>query len=288
MTIQAGKDYISGFFRHRKWCLCVGFCLILTACSSGYAPVTDLSINQRRNVEIIRDGQSASATPPGYYRVQRGDTLYSIAFRYGIDYRQLAKKNNINNRYTIYPGQVLAVAASPVSQSKNTSTTVAKAPKANSQPSSSNQQNASKAPSTPKKTPAVSSPSKPKVATNTRVNWRWPATGKVIAGFSGEANKGINLAGKKGDPVYAAAAGNVVYAGSGLHGYGNLVIINHNQEYLSAYAHNSKILVKENENVKVGAKIAEIGNSGSVSTMLHFEIRKDGKPVNPLRYLPKR
>ncbi len=91
MTIQAGKDYISGFFRHRKWCLCVGFCLILTACSSGYAPVTDLSINQRRNVEIIRDGQSASATPPGYYRVQRGDTLYSIAFRYGIDYRQLEK-----------------------------------------------------------------------------------------------------------------------------------------------------------------------------------------------------
>lgn len=288
MIIRVGQHCISTLFRHLQRCLCVGFCLVLVACSSGYAPVTDLSINQRRNVEIIRDGQSSNVPPPGYYRVRRGDTLYSIAFRYGVDYRKLAQKNNISNRFTIFPGQLLAVAADPVAKSTQSSAVADKPSVVNRKSNSAAELDKSKVASTLKQGSSSIPPKKPIVTRDAPVNWRWPTTGKVIAGFSGEANKGINLAGKKGDPVYAAAAGNVVYAGSGLHGYGNLVIINHNQEYLSAYAHNSKILIKENDNVKVGAKIAEIGNSGSVSTMLHFEIRKDGKPVNPLRYLPKR
>ncbi|MEH6822933.1 MAG: peptidoglycan DD-metalloendopeptidase family protein [Motiliproteus sp.] len=120
--------------------------------------------------------------------------------------------------------------------------------------------------------------------------WRWPATGRVIQRFStkGKANSGLNISGYRGDPVFSAAAGLVVYAGNGLLGYGNLIIVNHNETFLSAYAHNDKLLVKEQDKVAIGQKIAEIGNSGVTRTMLHFEIRKEGKPVDPARYLPHR
>ena len=122
-----------------------------------------------------------------------------------------------------------------------------------------------------------------------KIDWTWPASGKVIAGFSENANlKGIDIAGKAGQPVLASAAGKVVYAGSGLRGYGKLVIIKHNQTYLSAYAHNSNLLVKEGQNVVRGQKIAEIGNTDSSQAKLHFEIRRLGKPVDPLKFLPER
>lgn len=282
----------------QQW-LISSIALLLIGCSSGYAPVTDLSINQNRRVEVVRGGQIQPA--PNQYRVRRGDTLYSIAFRYGLDYNQLAAQNNIRGNYTIYVGQLLTLKPSR----STTSTTLATHPSNTSSRTATNKtsttrskasaQTTTKSPSssntstkTPPKVAVASVPKTPtpnKASTSTAVQWRWPALGQLLRG---DTSRGINLAGNTGDPVFAAASGKVVYAGDGLHGYGNLIIINHNQDYLSAYAHNSKILVKENDFVKVGGKIAEIGNSGAVSTMLHFEIRKDGKPVDPLKYLPKR
>ena len=120
------------------------------------------------------------------------------------------------------------------------------------------------------------------------VEWMWPATGKVLAGFSKGANKGVDILGKVGDPVFASASGRVVYSGTGLRGYGKLIIIKHNDTYLSAYAHNSNLLVKEGQNVVKGQKIAEIGNTDSPQAKLHFEIRRQGEPVDPLKFLPER
>jgi lipoprotein NlpD len=120
------------------------------------------------------------------------------------------------------------------------------------------------------------------------VEWMWPATGRVLAGFSKGTNKGVDILGKVGDPVFASASGRVVYSGTGLRGYGKLVIIKHNDTYLSAYAHNSNLLVKEGQNVVKGQKIAEIGNTDSPQVKLHFEIRRQGEPVDPLKFLPER
>jgi lipoprotein NlpD len=124
--------------------------------------------------------------------------------------------------------------------------------------------------------------------TDERVDWTWPATGKVVATFNGASSKGVDIAGRAGDPVHAAAPGKVVYSGEGIPAYGKLVIIRHNGTYLSAYAHNSQILVKEGQTVAKGQKIAEVGSSGSEGPRLHFEIRRLGKPVDPLQYLPSR
>lgn len=145
-------------------------------------------------------------------------------------------------------------------------------------------------PETPAPPPVVSPPA---VASSGDIDWAWPAPGKVLAIFTEggdgrEANKGIGIAGKQGDPVLAAASGKVVYSGSGLRGYGNLVIVRHSAMFLSAYAHNSRILVKEGQMVTRGQKIAEIGNSDTDQTKLHFEIRQQGKPVDPLKFLPPR
>lgn len=268
------------------WCWLFA-ALGLVGCSTGYAPVTDRSITQKRNVDVVssRDRRAKAQAPSsGNYVVKRGDTLYSIAWKYGLDYRKLAAANNIDSRYRIYVGQrlTLSVAEEPrtVAKAEPVSIPAPEMTKESSPITNSPEKVNTKQPAVVAK---ITMPTGP-------ITWRWPASGKVITGFSskGEVNKGIDLDGKRGDPVFAAAAGRVVYAGSGLLGYGNLIIINHNQEYLSAYAHNSRLLVTESDNVNVGDKIAEIGNSGAEKTMLHFEIRKDGKPVNPLKYLPKR
>ncbi len=258
--------------------------LILEGCSSGYAPVSDRSSALDNKVELVRSSRHQDA--PAVYRVKRGDTLYSIAWRYGLDYRELARVNNIDQSFRINAGQKLKLkGSSNASQqiSQNVAVQSAKpiSPKINK--ADSQDKEVTSAVTNVSQTASVSVKSKDLV-------WKWPAQGRIISYYSnkGTVNKGINLEGKRGEPVYAAASGKVVYVGSGLLGYGNLIIINHNQEYLSAYAHNSNIFVKENENVNVGEKVAEIGNSGATRTMLHFEIRKDGKPVNPLRYLPKR
>ncbi|MET0681301.1 MAG: peptidoglycan DD-metalloendopeptidase family protein [Burkholderiales bacterium] len=146
----------------------------------------------------------------------------------------------------------------------------------------------------PEPPPAAAKPEPPPVAAKPEndggeeVDWMWPATGKVVATFNGASSKGVDIAGRLGDPVYASAPGKVVYSGEGIPAYGKLVIIRHNGTYLSAYAHNSQILVKEGQTVTKGQKIAEVGSSGSESPKLHFEIRRLGKPVDPLQYLPSR
>lgn len=272
--------------------------LLLVACGGKtQAPVSDRSLS------------STAAPSSGQYIVGAGDTLYSIAFRYGLDYRELARINNISGSYSIYPGQRLQLKVTrtvPTSESIVREASLGAAPKQTVQP-----RKATKAP--PRK-PAATKPSsssrtksstvsknnaqqkpvssrKPiKYVASGPVKWRWPATGKVSEYFKtkGTVNKGINIAGTKGSAVVAAANGKVVYAGNGLLGYGNLVIVDHDQQFLSAYAHNSRVLVKENDMVKAGQKIAEMGKTGADRVMLHFEIRRDGKPMNPLKYLPKK
>lgn len=306
--------------------------LILQGCSSGYAPVSDRSITYSNNVEIVRSqsGKKTSGkatTLPERYTVKKGDTLYSIAWRYSLDYRNLAMLNNIDTSYRIYVGQtlkltgrlpasvekpktpvqkqpafepddgralvpVVAVKSTPIKQ-KITKTVKPKQNQIPKKPTTSKKQTQVAAPVKEKKgsaSPAPAAKPNKKPVSSTNIQWRWPAKGRMIQGYSvrGSVNKGINIAGNKGDPVYSASSGRVVYAGNGLLGYGNLIIVNHNQDFLSAYAHNSRILVTEGANVKQGQKIAEMGSSGATRVMLHFEIRKDGKPVNPLKYLPKR
>ncbi|MDF2181788.1 peptidoglycan DD-metalloendopeptidase family protein [Neptuniibacter sp. CAU 1671] len=268
----------------RAWiALLVGVVLTLQGCgSSPYVPVTD------------RSRSTAPQPAPASYVVQQGDTLYSIAFRYGLDFKTLARINRIGGSYQIYPGQTLKLRSGSARSSGSGSIVrdASIAQQTTATPSRTQTKRSEKkttAQSTVKQPSATQKNSSPSAASGP-IKWQWPASGEVIQNFttSGKINKGINLAGKEGDPVHAAAAGRVVYAGNGLLGYGNLVIIDHNQQYLSAYAHNSKVMVKENDHVRAGQKIAEFGRTGTDRVMLHFEIRRDGQPLNPLNFLPKR
>ncbi|MCJ0972797.1 peptidoglycan DD-metalloendopeptidase family protein [Pseudomonas sp. PS1] len=240
----------------------------------------------------VVDRNSRERVTSGQYVVKRGDTLWSIAFRFGWDWRDLARLNRIDPPHVIYPGQTIrfsggaprAVTARPAAQP------------APPRP----------APSTPIATPvpsqpplvkpSVPAPSKPVASTpvqpvtRSASGWAWPANGTLIGRFSsnGSLNKGIDIAGELGQPVLAASDGAVVYAGSGLRGYGELVIIKHSDTYVSAYGHNRRLLVQEGQQVKAGQSIAEMGSTGTDRVKLHFEIRRQGKPVDPLQYLPKR
>jgi lipoprotein NlpD len=257
--------------------------LLLQGCSGGYAPVSEQSLGARRE---IRESAPAS------YRVQRGDTLYSISFRYGLDYREVARWNNIDSRYFIYPGQTLTLRAGGTTSRAATTAPPASSGASKAGGSGNRAGTSATGTATQPATATTTSRSSASVSTPTgtgAISWQWPHRGPLISRFGGgqPANKGVDIAGREGEPVKAAASGQVVYAGNGLLGYGNLVIINHNQRYLSAYAHNSRIFVREGDKVKAGEKIAEIGSTGTTRTMLHFEIRRDGNPVDPLRYLPK-
>ncbi|WP_191965309.1 peptidoglycan DD-metalloendopeptidase family protein [Marinobacter halotolerans] len=228
--------------------------------------------------------------PPVYWGrhvVERGETLYSIAWRYGRDYRELGDANNIPPPYNLEAGQVLRLdQRGSVSSTSRSSTQAAPARQPSSKSSKPTRTKASPVPK-PASPPSSTDHGSQTVAA---INWRWPHVGTVIAAYStsGMINKGIDIAGNPGDSVRAAASGNVVYAGDGLLGYGNLIIVNHNKQYLSAYAHNRKILVREGEDVAAGQIIAELGSSGTSRPKLHFEIRKNGKPVDPMPYLPPR
>ena len=231
---------------------------------------------------VIREGGASRTTPrvstPKYGAtavVQRGDTLYGIAFRNGIDVRDLAAWNGIGTPYTIYPGQSLRLY-----------------PRGGARPSASGQPPAG-TPSGPRPVvPAPVRPAPPVVSAPVAspITWRWPAEGELIARYvAGEPTKqGIDLAGNSGAPVRAAADGVVVYSGSGLVGYGELIIVKHNDAWLSAYGHNRARLVNEGQLVKAGQQIAELGRTGAAREMLHFEIRYNGKPVDPLQYLPRK
>ena len=222
---------------------------------------------------IVRPGQRIRLYPPsyrkksvgsGYRLVVAGDTLYSIAADVGVHYRQLAQWNNIRHPYVIRPGQRLRV------------TRYGKL-------ATATQQRSTKSPSRPK----TLSEALPKAAATG--SWVWPTDGPILARFTPNgANKGLDIGGKRGQTVRAAAAGRVVYQGSGLRGYGQLIIVKHNGEFLSAYAHCDRIYAKEGDVIKVGQRIAAMGASGANRVKLHFEIRYRGSPVDPLKYLPRK
>ena len=207
-----------------------------------------------------------------YHRVVPGETLYSISWRYGLDYREVAGWNHINPPYTIFNGQLLRVTP-PTHQDRKIASI----------------------PSSRKAAPVVNAPAvsairhPPAIPATAAIKWQWPVQGSLEQTFSKTdvGRKGIDIGGKPGEPIRAAAAGNVVYAGSGLLNYGKLIILKHDDNYLSAYAYNRAILVKEGDRVTAGQHIADMGNKANGDPMLHFEIRYDGRPINPLKYLPQ-
>ncbi len=283
---------------------------LLQACSGRSAPAP---VDELYTGKTYRDFEPNSLNDKEY-EVQRGETLYSIAFRANMDVQDIAQINNLQKPYTIYPGQKLSLVSKPqygaTSARKAQRTTSAK----QNNKTSNNAQNNIKTPvanteqkeygqkTSTKKTVAKQTDKRPKrqpkqqikrpevdLPSNDKIVWRWPSSGKVLADFSlqEQGNKGIDFAGERGDSVNAAAAGKVVYVGNALRGFGNLIILKHNDDFITAYAHNDKILVKEQEWVDVGEAIARMGDSGSPRVKLHFEVRFRGKSVNPRHYLPR-
>lgn len=214
------------------------------------------------------------------YRVQRGDTLYTISWRTNRDFRDLAKWNAIEPPYVIYEGQQLRLKppAPKVTSSRKPAGT--RAP-VNSQAQLANRQQ--------RQTALASAKADEPLKRTGKLVWSWPIKGPVISSFNGKdpLRKGLKIGGKLGDAVRASESGKVVYSGGGLIGYGRLIIVKHNDKYLSAYGHNRKLLVREGDRVSKGQQIAELGASNNGRPMLHFEIRRDGKPVNPRRLLPR-
>lgn len=245
--------------------------------------------------------------------------MYSIAFRAGLDVRTLAARNNLAEPYTIFPGQVLNLKVPPATTAGNSgsatrsNTAVAKAPvitppavvvpvvtggtkaPSTTQTMTNSSTNTTKAVASPNQKgyvqtrPVVNEKAGNPTLSGGRVQWSWPVRGQIVAKFSHQqhGNKGLDIAGRDGTRINAAADGQVVYAGSALRGYGNLIIIKHNEDYLSAYAHNKALLVSEKQMVKAGQEIAKMGSTDATDTRLHFEIRFRGTSVDPLKYLPK-
>ena len=236
----------------------------------------------------IQPPAAAPAAPlgAGQYRVKQGDTLTRIALEHGHSWRDLARWNQLSNPDKIEIGQILRVVPPESTESANgvVVTPITDAPASTPMTGGpAPAQPAAPAASAPQASTAA--PARPAAA---ELAFAWPAQGPTLAGFDEARNKGVDIAGKAGDPVLAAADGQVVYAGAGLRGYGNLIIIKHNNTYLTAYAHNQKLLVQEDQKVKQGQKIAEMGSSDADRVKLHFEIRRNGKPVDPVKLLPAR
>jgi lipoprotein NlpD len=236
---------------------------------------------------------SYQKTPDGYYRVRSGDTLHAIAFKFGLDWRNIAAWNGISAPYTIYPDQELRLStpagySSRTSASSSNNTVVKAAPSKGS--TSKTVEYVPEPTVKPAQQPATAPKPAPVVKNADPSQWIWPVEGRVISNFkpNDPARKGIDIGGKEGQPIVASAGGQVVYSGSGLIGYGELIIIKHSEQLLSAYAHNSKRLVNEGQQVSRGDLIAEMGKNDRSQAMLHFEIRLNGNPQDPLKYLPKR
>lgn len=305
----------------------VGALLLAAGCVTQQpAPVVERAPQTFRTPGSVASVPAGAAAPGARsYAVRPGDTLYSIAIEHSMDYRELARLNGIVDANSIEVGQVLALAPAtgpgqaPAPAVKGgdeagvvvtplRSPSAADAPpppaaKASTAPPPTLSGAVKREPA-PQKLPYSAETlarlrgGEPQPATPAQapksgaarvdgLSWGWPTSGSLAGGFT-EASKGLNLVGRRGQPVYASAPGKVVYSGSGLRGYGQLVIIKHNQAYLSAYAHNSKLLVKEGQSVGRGQQIAEMGDSDAGRVQLHFEIRRFGKPVDPMRYLPNR
>ena len=272
---------------------------VLAGCSStsvNRAPVEDRGTAGAPRVDPATLPGAENAGKPGFYTVRQGDTIMRIATEVNQPWRDIARWNNLDNPNLIEVGQVLRVVPPA-------GTTVASAPALTEGPRPAAGTPApAPAPAkpavpvatqttpgvTPAPAPAPASPPPPPSAGADDVDFIWPASGALIAGFDEAKNKGLGIAGKAGDAVLAAADGRVVYAGAGLRGYGNLIILKHNNTFLTAYAHNQTLLVKEDQAVRKGQKIAEMGNTDADRVKLHFEIRRQGKPVDPTRYLPSR
>ncbi|WP_310196213.1 peptidoglycan DD-metalloendopeptidase family protein [Pseudomonas hunanensis] len=272
-----------------------GFKLLVIALAMGTLLAGCSSTSSTSGARVVDRNAAAPKRPTvtsGQYTVKPGDTLFSIAFRYGWDYKELAARNNISAPYTIRPGQAIrfssgstgstTVVSSPSSSSK---TTVIRRPVGTAPAPTGSGKVVTTAPAT-STTTVTSVPA----AERTAGGWTWPANGVLIGKFAsnGSLNKGIDIAGDLGQPVFAASGGAVVYAGSGLRGYGELIIIKHSDTYVSAYGHNRRLLVREGQQVKAGQAIAEMGSTGTDRVKLHFEIRRQGKPVDPLQFLPRR
>jgi lipoprotein NlpD len=230
--------------------------------------------------EPTKAASMAEPNKPGYYTVKPGDTLIRIGLDHGQNWRDIIRWNNIENPNVIDVGQVLKIAPPAADQSQEVA--IAKPVQLGT---------VSNATEEKKNTPAAEQPSVSSVrneGSDDSFQLIWPAQGPVSSSFDDSKNKGIDISGKAGDPVLAAADGKVVYSGAGLRGYGNLIIVKHSNTYLTAYAHNQTLLAREDQSVKKGQKIAEMGNSDSEQVKLHFELRRLGKPVDPVKYLPQR
>ena len=328
------------FLRYAKT-ISLAAAVLLAGCASNTrnpAPVVERTPS--------RPGEKVAAPvalKPGEYMVKKGDTLRSIALEHGLDYKELAAWNNIENPNVINVGQVLRVAPpegqavaatastgegvemraiAPPAQVESipvngkpapaaatgaaTGATMGglkREPKGGTQPYSDDAwaqlqkpQTIAQAPqaAAPQQTPAQAAPTAEAaktaapVSASTDIAWQWPTPNAAIATYSESTNKGIDFGGKVGDPVYAAAPGKVTLVTNSLRGYGNLIVVKHNSAYLSVYAHNSKMLVSEGQTVAKGQKIAEVGNTDTDRPKLHFEIRREGKPVDPAKFLPQR
>ena len=285
--------------RNQGWMWAVALAGLLAGCASSSrapAPVEDRSTGTRPQPVVVVEPVkglpgSENAGKPGYHTVRPGDTLIRISLDSGQNWRDIARWNNIENPNLIEVGQVLrvippvAAGATDVAGAKPVTTAPAGAPAPT--PAASAPRATVTAPVVASLPPVTPTPAP---AGEEELPWAWPTPSgaSVVAGFDEQRNKGLDIAGKSGDPVLASADGRVVYAGAGLRGYGNLIILKHNNTYLSAYAHNQVLLVKEDQTVRKGQKIAEMGSSDADRVKLHFEIRRQGKPVDPARYLPPR
>lgn len=301
----------------RRWHGMVALMVALTlgACASRNVPVRGAPVENRGTsaaepaagtaptAEAPARPVDPNAGKPGYYTVKPGDTLIRVGLETGQNWRDIARWNNIENPNLIEVGQVLRVAppGSQVAENGVVARPVAPTSSPQATPlgpagTASAAKPAASAPAAPATPPAATAATTPPPAAasagaeagDDRMNFIWPASGTMIGGFDEAKNKGVDLAGKAGDAVLAAADGKVVYAGAGLRGYGNLIILKHNNTYLTAYAHNQALLVKEDQTVRKGQKVAEMGSSDADRVKLHFEIRRQGRPVDPLKYLPPR
>ncbi|CAB3782558.1 hypothetical protein LMG28614_01496 [Paraburkholderia ultramafica] len=277
--------------------------LLMTACASrlDQAPVVDRSGGSPLSTQAAQPAVPLGPPPPGYYRVKPGDTLYRIALENGQNYRDISAWNNLTNPNQIEVDQLLRVVP-PGANTAGLTPGVATAPIGSngavqsaplgSTPSTGAAAGVAAPPlygsvaNNAAPSPSAGAASDSGAGASGNVAFAWPVRGPLLGTFNDSTNKGVNIGGASGDPVKASADGRVVYAGNGLRGYGNLIIIKHDATYLTAYAHNRSLMVKEGDAVTKGQKIAEMGNSDSDRVMLHFEVRRQGKPVDPLKYLP--
>ncbi len=250
-------------------CIFAGF---LSGCVNHYPVSAQSSFYQKQNVAL--------------YKVKKGDTLYSVAVKHKKSYLEIARINGIKKPYTIYPGQMLSLSTGNVAKhvaTKNNNNNMVY----NKEREYDKSKLIKKNPIATRNNTWIKSRSSNSFSSD-EMRWMWPCDGKVVSNYSGDKNKrsGLDIYGKYGEPVKAIASGRVVYSGGGLVGYGNLIIIEHNDEYLSTYAHNSRLMSKEGDLVQIGQKIAEMGSSGTDQPKLNLEIRHKGVQVDPLRYLP--